>query len=290
VGVGPSATVRFSSGSPKVGRATEVATVTDVVSYEVIDRVAHVTIERPEVRNAMSLEVFDQLAERAAEAGADDTVGAVLVRGRDGVFSSGLDVSVFSAQAAGGADDEDLTGHGFISRLQDAFTADEELDKPTVACIEGYCFGGGIQLAAACHLRAVAPTAQLSVLEARWALVPDLGGSHRLPRLIGLGRATELTLTARRVDADEALAIGLAEWRLDGEDPVADAHERTARLAAGPGSVRRAPRLLRENLGRPRDEALRAEADTQLACLSGPDFAEAVTASLERRDPRFSGS
>jgi enoyl-CoA hydratase/carnithine racemase len=266
--------------------------VGEVVSYEVVDGVAHVTIERPEVRNALSLEVFDQLEERATEAGGDDRVGAVLLRGRDGVFSSGLDTSVFGAQAGGGTDGEGqpLSGHDFIARLQGAFTAYEELDKPTVACIEGYCFGGGIQLAAACHLRAVAPDAQLSVLEARWALVPDLGGSWRLPRLIGLGRATELTLTARRVDADEALAIGLAEWRLGSEDPVGDAHERTAKLAAGPGSVRRAPRLLRENWGQDREAALRTEAETQLACLAGPDFVEAVTASLERRDPRFTGS
>jgi enoyl-CoA hydratase/carnithine racemase len=260
------------------------------VSYEVIDQVAHVTIERPEVRNAMSLAVFTQLEERAREAAADDRVGAVLLRGRGGVFSSGLDTSVFGAQAAGDAGGGALSGHDFIAGLQASFTAYEDLDKPTVACIEGYCFGGGIQLAAACHLRAVAPDAQLSVLEARWALVPDLGGSWRLPRLIGLGRATDLTLTARRVDAEEALAIGLAEWRLGGEDPVAEAHERTAKLAAGPGSVRRAPRLLRENWGRDREAALRAEAETQLACLAGPDFVEAVTAAMERRDPRFVGS
>jgi enoyl-CoA hydratase/carnithine racemase len=263
--------------------------VSEVVSYEVIDGVAHVTIERPEVRNALSLEVFDQLRERAEEAAADDRVGAVLLRGRGGVFTSGLDTSVFGAQAASGDDAEGITGHDFIARLQASFTAYETIDKPTVACVEGYCFGGGIQLAAACHLRAVAPDAQLSVLEARWGLVPDLGGSWRLPRLIGLGRATELTLTARRVDADEAVAIGLAEWRLTQEDPAAEAHERVARLAAGPGAVRRAPRLLRENWGRDRDDALRAEAETQLACLGGPDFVEAVTASLERRDPVFVG-
>jgi enoyl-CoA hydratase/carnithine racemase len=262
--------------------------VSEVVSYEVVEGVAHVTIERPEVRNALSLEVFDQLPERAAEAAADDRVGAVLLRGRDGVFSSGLDTNVFGAQA-GASGDEDLTGHGFIARLQAAFTAYEDVDKPTIACIEGYCFGGGIQLAAACHLRGVAGDAQLSVLEARWGLVPDLGGSWRLPRLVGLGRATELTVTARRVGAEEAVAIGLAEWRLRDDDPVADAHERAAKLAAGPGSVRRAPRLLRENLERDRDAALHAEAETQLACLSGPDFVEAVTASLERRDPRFVG-
>jgi enoyl-CoA hydratase/carnithine racemase len=257
--------------------------VSDVVSYEVVEGVAHVTIERPEVRNAMSLAVFDQLAERAAEAAADDAVGAVLVMGRDGTFSSGLDVSVFGE--FGDGPDE-----GFIARLQASFTAYEDLDKPTVAGIEGYCFGGGIQLAAACHLRAVAADAQLSVLERRWGLIPDLGGSWRLPRLVGLGRATEMTLTARRVDAEEALAVGLAELRLEGADRRTAAHEIAARLAAGPGAVRRAPRLLRENLDRDREAALAAEARTQLECLAGPDFTEAVTAGLEGREPRFTGS
>jgi enoyl-CoA hydratase/carnithine racemase len=136
----------------------------------------------------------------------------------------------------------------------------------------------------------VTPSAQLSVMESRWGLVPDLGGSWRLPRLVGLGRATEMTLTARRVGAEEALAVGLAELRLEGEDPRAAAHEIAARLAAGPGAVRRAPRLLRENLGRDRQQALAAEARTQLQCLAGPDFTEAVTAGLEGRAPIFTGS
>jgi enoyl-CoA hydratase/carnithine racemase len=127
------------------------------------------------------------------------------------------------------------------------------------------------------------------VLESRWGLVPDLGGTWRLPRLVGLGRATELTLTARRVEADEALAIGLAELRLGAADPQGDAHELAARLAAGPGAVRRAPRLLRENVGRARDEALASEAATQVRCIEGPDFAEAITAHLEGRTPRFVG-
>jgi enoyl-CoA hydratase/carnithine racemase len=267
--------------------------VSEVVRYEVTDGVAHVVLDRPEVRNALSLEVFDRLTACAAEAAADDRVGAVLVRGEGGTFTSGLDVTVFGDQAAAGGDptgDEAISGVDWIARLQHAFTVYEELDKPTVAAIEGYCFGGGIQLAAACHLRAVAPDAQLSVMEARWALVPDLGGSHRLPRLIGLGRATELTLTARRVGAEEALAIGLAEWSLRGDDAVGDAHERTARLAAGPGALRRAPRLLRDASALDREAGLRLEAETQLACLAGPDFAEAVTASLERREPRFQGA
>jgi enoyl-CoA hydratase/carnithine racemase len=257
--------------------------VADAVSYEVTDGVAHVTIERPDRRNAMSLEVFDQLTERAAQAQADPGVGAVVVAGRGGTFSSGIDVSVFGDQLQDGVD------AAFIARLQAAFTAYEDLDVPTIAAIEGYCFGGGIQLAAACHLRAVAPSAELAVMEARWGLVPDLGGTWRLPRLVGLGRATELTLTARRVGADEAVAIGLAELRLDADDPQADAHDRAARLAAGPGAVRRAPRLLRENLERDRTGALAAEAGVQVACIEGPDFTEAVTAHLQGREPRFVG-
>ncbi len=257
--------------------------MSDVVSYEVVDRVAHVTIERPDKRNAMSLEVFEQLTDRAAQAADDPDVGAVLVSGRGGTFSSGIDVSVFGQQVGDGAD------QAFIARLQAAFTAYEELDVPTIAAIEGYCFGGGIQLAIACHLRMVAPSAELSVMEARWAIIPDLGGTYRLPRLVGLGRATELTLTARRVAAEEALAIGLAEVALPAEDPLGSAHDHAARLAAGPGALRRAPRLLRENLHRERTAALQTEANVQQACLGGPDFQEAVTAHLEGRDPRFVG-
>ena len=253
------------------------------VSYEVHDGVAHVTIERPDKRNAMTMEVFDALGEAAARAADDATVGAVLVAGRGGTFSSGIDVSVFAGHGPDGLDPD------LIRRLQASFTAFEELDKPTIAAIEGYCFGGGIQLAAACHVRAVAPDAELSVLEARWAIIPDLGGSWRLPRLVGLGRATELTLTARRVPADEALAMGLAEVRLGADAPLEEAHGYAARLAAGPGAVRRAPRLLRENVQRDRTAALDAEVTTQLACLTGPDFREAVAATLERREPVFVG-
>lgn len=264
--------------------------MSEVVRYEVHDGVAHVVIDRPEVRNAMSMEVFDGLQERAAQAADDGRVGAVIVRGEGGNFSSGIDVSVFGGQAdAAGAGQDPIGGVDGIGRLQAAFTVFEELDKPTIAAISGFCFGAGIQLAAACHLRAVGPDAQLSIMEARWALVPDLGGAWRIPRLVGLGRATELTLTARKLDAAEAVAIGLAEWTLEGDDPIADVHARAARLAAGPGAVRRAPRLLRENLDRERGPALLAEAETQLECLTGPDFTEAVTATMEGRAPAFVG-
>ena len=274
------------------------------VGYEVVEGVAHVTIDRPDKRNAMDLEVFAQLAECAARVQADDGVGAVVVAGRGGTFSAGLDLATLGGLlTAGAGSGEDAAGRGagadtgtvpaldpaLVARLQATFTAYEELDVPVLAAIEGHCLGGGIQLAAACHLRAVAPTAAMAVLEARWGLVPDLGGTYRLPRLIGPGRTTELAMTARTFDAEEALRIGFAELALPAEAPQEAAHEHAARWAAGPGSVRRVPRLVRENLGRDRTAALGAEIAAQVEAVAGPDVTEAITAHLEGRAPRFAG-
>jgi enoyl-CoA hydratase/carnithine racemase len=269
------------------------------VGYEVVEGVAHVTIDRPDKRNAMDLEVFAQLAECAARIQADDAVGAVVVAGRGGTFSAGLDLATLgglltSGTDAGAGNEADAApapalDPALVARLQATFTAYEELDVPVLAAIEGHCLGGGIQLAAACHLRAVAPTAAIAVLEARWGLVPDLGGTYRLPRLIGPGRATELAISARTFDAEEAVRIGFAELTLPGEKAQQAAHEHAARWASGPGSIRRLPRLVRENLGRERTAALGAEIAAQVAAVAGPDVREAITAHLEGRSPRFAG-
>lgn len=248
------------------------------VTYEVIDHVAVITIDRPEKRNAMDAAVFEGLGDAARRAGDDDGARAVLVRGAGDTFSSGIDVGLLGSQMEEGVDE------GFIVPLQESFTAYEELDKPTIAAVEGPCFGAGLQLAIACHLRCVAPTASMSVMEVRWALVPDLGGTFRLPRLVGLGRATELTLTGRRVDAEEAVRMGLAEIRIGTVDEAMDL---AVRLAQGPEAVRRAPRLLRENPRRSTRDASAVERRTQIEMLRGPDFQEAVRAHLDGRDPDF---
>jgi enoyl-CoA hydratase/carnithine racemase len=261
--------------------------VSDSVRYEVRDGVAVVVIDRYDKRNAMDRDVFEGLLAAAQRARDDTSAGAVLVTGEGGVFSAGIDLTVLGGADGGGFDGP--IDVGLIARLQAPFTAFEEIDKPVVAAIEGPCFGAGLQLAIACHVRAVAPSASLSVMEVRWGLIPDLGGTYRLPRLIGLGRATELTLTGRRVDAAEAFAMGLAEVALPAEDAQGAALALAAKLAAGPGAVRRAPRLLRENLLRDREAALAAEAAAQLANIAGPDFAEAVTAGMEGRDAVFVG-
>jgi enoyl-CoA hydratase/carnithine racemase len=252
---------------------------------EVVDRVAHLRLERAATRNALDLGAFSDLgayAHALAEADPGE-VGAVVVSGVGGTFSSGLDVSLFGTTIGLGVDIDR------ISELQGAFDALEDLDLPVLAAIEGPCLGGGLQLALACHLRAVAPSASLALLETTWGIVPDLGGTWRLPRLVGTGRATELILTARRVGADEARAIGLAELALPADGALDAAHALAARLAAGPAALRRVPRLVREGMGRARAEALAAEARVQVALLAGHDALELMRARAERRAPDLRG-
>lgn len=250
------------------------------------DRVAHVVIDRPDKRNAMSRAVLEQLRERATEIAAriaGREVGAVVVSGRGGHFSAGLDLADLAGLGTSGLDEAG------VAEVQSVLTGYEELDAPVLAAIDGVCLGAGAQLALACHVRGVTERASMAVLEPRWGLVPDLGASWRLPRLVGQGRATELMLSSRRVDAAEALRIGLAELALDGEDVQAAAHEVAARWAAGPEVLGALPRLVREAGGVGRDDALRAEARLQLRMLAGGDVEEALRAAAEGREARFGG-
>jgi enoyl-CoA hydratase/carnithine racemase len=161
---------------------------------------------------------------------------------------------------------------------------------PTVAALLGVALGGGCQLALAAHLRLVAPDAQLGLLEARWAIIPDLGATYRLPRLIGLSRATDLAMTGRTIDAQTALDWGLADALLDGDDFAGQARAYTARLAAGPTTALGAiPALLRASFTGERDAVLAAERTAQVTCLTSDDFKEAVRAAVVREEPSFRG-
>jgi len=255
------------------------------VRYDVDGGVAVVSIDRPDKLNAMNLAVFDGLTAAAERAAADPAVRAVVVRGEGRAFSSGLDTSIFS-QGLGG-----VPGEIDVARLQRAFTVFEELPVPTVAAVRGICYGGGIQLAAACDLRVVSDDAQLSVYELRWAIIPDLGGTQRLPRLIGLGRAKEMILTARIVLGAEAYAWGLANRCVPPERVDAEAIDLARSLAAGPPlALAAAKRLATTALDLPVHDGLRREAAAQRRILLSDDFREAVQAAFEKRAPAFRGA
>jgi enoyl-CoA hydratase/carnithine racemase len=166
--------------------------------------VRHVVISRTEKRNALSSEVYGELGEAFAEAARAPDIRCVVVRGDGPTFSAGNDVH----ELAGLAADPCAVRRGRPIMLA-AVNSLEEMAKPTIAQIHGMCIGGAAELALACDLRVMATDAQLALFETKLGLVPDLGGSSRLPAVIGLGRAKEMIMTARRVGADEALRIGL---------------------------------------------------------------------------------
>ncbi|HEX9711578.1 MAG TPA: enoyl-CoA hydratase-related protein [Actinomycetota bacterium] len=251
------------------------------VRYEVADGVATVTIARPEVRNAMDLEVFQGLADAAGRADADEAVRAVVVTGEGQAFSSGIDVSIF---AEGLASQRPID----IGSLQRSYTSFERCSKPVIAAIHGAAFGGGIQLALACDLRVAAADAELSVMETRWGIIPDLGAIHRLPRIIGIGRAKDMLLTGRRVPAEEALQLGLVNRVVPADQDVKEATEWARELAAGPPlALARIKRLVGAAFDVTIDAGLEREASAQRPVLASDDFREAVTARMEKREPRY---
>lgn len=253
------------------------------------DGVAEVVLGRPDVLNALTLEMFERLHEVAAEASAaagDGRCRAVLVRGEGRAFCAGLDRAVLarSGVAAGGFDD------ARIDRMQGAFTALEDLPVPVVAALAGPVVGAGCQLALACHIRLAAPDTTIGLAEVRWGLLPDLGATWRLPRLVGLGRATHLAVTGATLDAATALSWGMADLPLDGDDSLGAARSYAAALAAGPPlAVGALPALLRAAADGTRADALAAERAAQQRCLASVDFPEAVAAALQQRPARFTG-
>ncbi|MGZ4141043.1 MAG: enoyl-CoA hydratase/isomerase family protein [Actinomycetota bacterium] len=254
----------------------------DKVRYDVSGSVATVTIARPEVRNAMDMDVFDGLAAAGARAGVDPAVRAVVVCGEGSNFSSGIDTTVFTSG------EHESPSQIDIRRLQRAFSVFEEITKPTIAALAGPTFGAGLQLAIACDMRVASSDVSLSVMEVTWGILPDLGGTQRLPRLIGLGRAKEMAMTARRVAAEEAQMIGLVNRVVPPGEHVKAAYEWAAELAAGPPLALAAiKRLTNAAFDTPVDAGLDREATAQRRILASSDFIEAVSARVQKRVPRF---
>lgn len=257
----------------------------DKVLYEVDERVAVVTINRADRLNAMDADVFRLLTEHARRAAADPQVRAVLVRGEGRSFSSGLDISLFGQQAS-----EDGIPRVDIAALQQAFTVYEECPKPVVAAVHGHVLGGALQLAIACDLRVAATDAVFSAAEVRWGIIPDLGATQRLPRLIGMGRAKEMVLTGRNVTTEEAERWGLVNRVCEPDVLLKEAMALAAQLAAGPPlAMAAAKRLTGSALDRPVAQGLDREANAQRTLLASDDFREAVTAGFEKRAPSYQG-
>lgn len=257
------------------------------IRYEVDDRVATITIDRPEKRNAMTYAVLREFHEAVARAGADDAVHAVVLTGAGGAFCAGTDLSDLAATP-----EEDRSGAG---RPRDGSRAEPwpvvACPKPVVAAVDGPAVGMGAEFATQCDVRLASDRARFGWNFVQRGLVPDTGaGSFLLPRLIGPSAALRLLLSGELIDAAEALRLGFVAAVVR-PDELAAAAEAEARryLAASPFAVRRVKALVYAGLARPVDEHLRQTGALLEECFRSEDHREGVAAFLERREARFTG-
>lgn len=247
--------------------------------------VRHVILNRPEKRNAMHGELVLAIGAALKEAANAPEVRVVVVRGAGAMFSSGMD---FNALGAVAQQPEHL--RAFRRECIDAWNLAEEMTKPVIAQIHGGCIGGAVELAIAADFRVMAADAVIGMPETRVGLVPDVGGSSRLPALVGLGRAKELIMTGKLIGAEEAERIGLVT-RVAPADGLEAATQQLADelLACAPIAVGLSKRIL-DGIAKPTLAAsLELEVAAQQLCAQSEDFAEGARALAEKRPPQFRG-
>jgi len=219
------------------------------------------------------------------------------VIGKGRAFSSGIDTSVFTGGSAesietgtdAGTRHADPTIDGIL-RAQAAYSWLAEARYPTIAAVRGFALGAGLQLALACDVRVFARGAQVGLLEHKYGILPDLGGTQRLPRVVGASKAKELIWTAARIDADESYRIGLCDRLVDEADLEAEVTALAATIAAQPPlAVQGAKRAVDASGRLPIGEGLLVEAQEQRVCLGSDDTREAIAAFVEQRTPVYRG-
>lgn len=246
-------------------------------------RVALVTINRPEKRNALNIKTREEGAALLGKLDRDDSVGVVVITGAgDKAFIAGADIAEFAGRTAM-MQRNVMTGPSL-------FTAMDSFSKPIIAMVNGYCLGGGCELALACDLRIASETASFGQPEINLGIIPGGGGTQRLTRLVGEGKAMELILTGDIIDAKTAFAIGLVNHVVPAEQLEATTMEIAARIAQkGPIALRLAKEAVKIASRSLLDEGLRREVDLFGLCFSTADKDEGVSAFLEKRKPEFRG-
>jgi enoyl-CoA hydratase len=248
------------------------------------DRIAFVTIHRPEKLNALDATVFTELV--AAFEGFRDRkeIGAVILTGSgEKAFIAGADISLLAQCDAAAARENARKGQAFTRLI-------ETLGKPVIAAINGFALGGGCEIALAWTIRIAAEHAKLGQPEVKLGLICGYGGSQRLPRLVGRGRALEMLLTGDPIDAAEALRIGLVNRVVKKEELLAQAEAIARRiLAAGSVAVKYTIEAVDRGLDLSLEQALKLEADYFGRCFETKDMREGARAFLEKRPPKFAG-
>jgi 2-oxoglutaroyl-CoA hydrolase len=241
--------------------------------------VATITLDVPDKLNRVSMAARDQLARVFEELGGDPEVRAVVLRGAGPAFTAGGDVGGFLETSP-------LT----LSRLHENVAAPERCPKPVIARLHGYVFGVGLELALACDFRLAAEGTELALPEVKLGMIPGSGGTQRLARLIGLGRAKDAIMRGRRIGAEEALALGLVTEVVPEPELDAAVTRLVEELGAlSPLALATAKRVLNSAYDGPLELGLRLEGLSYGVLRTSHDFREGVEAFAEKRKPEFEG-
>jgi enoyl-CoA hydratase len=246
--------------------------------------VALVTIDRPKVLNALDTRTLDELRRAVLELGRDDQVRALILTGAgEKAFVAGADIGELAGLGA-------TQGKEFAFQGQTTFTRIAQCPKPVVAAVNGYALGGGCELAIACHLRVAAENARFGLPEVTLGLIPGHGGTQRLARIVGLGRALEMVLTGRQVKADEALAWGLVNAVFPSAGLLAGARGLLGQiLDKAPLAVQYALEATLRSGDLGLDDGLYLEATLFGMACGTDDMREGTKAFLEKRKAGFRG-
>jgi len=251
------------------------------------DSVAYLSLHRPQQENRIDGQLLQELVAACEELNDDPRVRAVILSGGEAsVFSLGWDLSLLTAEGPATA----LSRRSASGRLGHAFDCLSQLSRPVICAVNGDAISAGLELALACDVRLACPEARFALPETSWGLIPMGGGTQRLARIVGRGKALEMIMTTGAIDAGEAHRIGLVSQVVPRDRLMAEAEALAQRIAArGPLAVRYAKEAVARGLDMTLEQALRFETDLTIILQTTEDRAEGVRAFLEKRQPRFHG-
>lgn len=254
-----------------------------VLTFDVADRIATITVNRPDKLNAINDAVMAALGDAIDQVRARDDIGGAIVTGAGRAFVAGADIAELQRKSA-------IEAYELSRRGQAIFRHIELLEKPVIAAVNGFALGGGCELAMACHLRLASEHAKFGQPEVKLGTIPGYGGTQRLPRLVGTGRAMQLLLTGEIIDAAEAWRIGLVNAVVPAGELLGAARAMLGQmLANGPLALAHGIDAVQRGAGVPLDEALALEATKFGLLAASADMKEGTAAFVEKRAARFTG-
>ena len=254
----------------------------DKVLSHIENEIAVVTVNRPEVRNAMDTETWGLLKAKLEELEENPHVKVIIITGAgDKAFIAGADLNSLQKRTVL---ETVNAGNSKVAKFL------EDMDKPTIAAINGYCLGGGCEIALACDIRIASDNAKLGQTEINVGIIPGAGGTQRLRNLVGRGKAMEMVLTGCIVDAEEACRIGLVNKVVCRDELMSQAKTMAQKIAQkSPLAVQMAKKAIKNGADMPIETGLLLESLYQAVVFSTEDHLEGISAFLEKREPRYSG-